>query len=149
METKDCEYEELQEGSSDTSENNEDVIESEHIYLQDSNELTAENINENKKEIKERTNDESIDSTKKEHNKNQKRKIIHSAEKHPEEQIRKRNHLYNFNDDPDLIFFKSLLPDLHRMNNKQKIRLKLAVLREVHDILYPDDSDSDPLLNTS
>ncbi|KAH0821885.1 hypothetical protein GEV33_000906 [Tenebrio molitor] len=42
-------------------------------------------------------------------------------------------------DESELNFFKSLLPDIRKMNGKQKNGLKIAILNAIDSILYNDD----------
>ena len=45
-------------------------------------------------------------------------------------------------DDPDLSFFKSLLPDVRRMSDDQKHRFKMRILESVGDILYSNNNNT-------
>lgn len=43
--------------------------------------------------------------------------------------------IQNLENDPDMLFFRSLLPELHRMTSQQKNKFRLAVLTSIDDIL--------------
>ena len=54
----------------------------------------------------------------------------------PDVSIPKKRKLLTTVDDPDLCFFKSLLPDVRKMNDAQKHQFKMMVLNDIDDILY-------------
>lgn len=43
--------------------------------------------------------------------------------------------IQNLENDPDMLFFRSLLPELHRMTSQQKNKFRLAVLTSIDDII--------------
>ncbi|KAL7633563.1 UNVERIFIED_CONTAM: hypothetical protein RMT77_016096 [Armadillidium vulgare] len=49
----------------------------------------------------------------------------------------------------DLMFFKSLLPDMKKMTDKQKITFKRSVLTSINDILYEECNDPSQSHSTS
>ena len=49
-------------------------------------------------------------------------------------------------DEADMLFFRSMLPDLQRMNHKQKNQFKRNVLQLVGDVLYGQDSRKNSLV---
>ena len=49
-------------------------------------------------------------------------------------------------EEADMAFFRSMLPDLNRMNHRQKNRFKRTMLEAIDDILYKDDESSSIIL---
>lgn len=43
--------------------------------------------------------------------------------------------ILDLENDPDMLFFRSLLPELHRMTSQQKNKFRMAVLMSIDDIL--------------
>ena len=55
-------------------------------------------------------------------------------------EICKKNKVCENTDEAELNFFRSLLPDIRKMNGKQRNQLKIAVLNAIDTILYSDDA---------